>query len=91
MSVTFHFMENFKKKRRYMNLLKLFYLFKRKTCFENQTCFPFRKSVCSALAKKRRNKGLIKERKVKKLRTRDSLQEYNIKFRKKTLSSYERK
>ena len=61
-------MENFKKKRRYMNLLKLFYLFKRKTCFENQTCFPFRKSVCSALAKKRRNKGLIKERKVKKLK-----------------------
>ena len=51
--------------------MKLFYLFKRKTYFVNQIWFRFRKSVFQTVANKRRNKGLNKETKVKKIRARD--------------------
>ena len=78
MPVTFDFAERFKKKSRDLNLLKLFYFFKGENWVVNQTWFPFRKYVGSAVAKKRRIQALSKERKVDKLRARDSLQEHTL-------------
>ena len=81
-SVSFHFVENFKKKRRYLNLLKLFYFFKGENWVVNQTWFPFKKSVCSAAAKKGRNQVVNKERKVNKLGARDSMQAHVLNLEK---------
>ena len=83
MSVTFHFVESFKKKRIYSNLLKLFYLFIRKTCFANQICFPFRKFDCSTVKKKKRNKGLNKRKKSQEIKSQRVIAGTYIKFRKK--------